>query len=236
MRTRFGIAAGVVTFSILVAGPVMAAGKSYTAADVAKHRTTASCWTIIGSSVYDLTSFIPQHPGGKGAVTSLCGKNGTAAFNGQHGGARTPKATLSRYRIGALEASAAGAAASSSGAGVSGAITAGQVATHDRASDCWTSIDGRVYDLTSFVARHPGGSARIISLCGTDGTAAFAGQHAGSGAAMRALAAYQIGGTGSVARPSASTGPTGTDDDDDDQGEDGDHDDDHHGGQHDEDD
>ena len=164
MRTRFGIAAGVVTFSILVAGPVMAAGKSYTAADVAKHRTTASCWTIIGSSVYDITSFIPQHPGGKGAVTSLCGKNGTAAFNGQHGGARTPKATLSRYRIGALEASAAGAAASSSGAGVSGAITAGQVATHDRASDCWTSIDGRVYNLTSFVTPSRGQRAHHLAV------------------------------------------------------------------------
>jgi cytochrome b involved in lipid metabolism len=93
-----------------------------------------------------------------------------------------------------------------------------------------------VYDLTSFVARHPGGSARIISLCGTDGTAAFTGQHAGSSAALRALGAYQIDGTGSVARPSASTGATGSDANDDDQGEDGDQDREGHGGRHDEDD
>lgn len=234
MRSRLGIVAAVAVSSVLIAGPAVAAGKSYTAADVAKHRTSASCWTIVGSSVYDITSFLSQHPGGKGAVTSLCGKNGTAAFNGQHGGARTPKATLSRFRIGALKTARAGSASPTPSAGSSGAVTTSDVASHDRVGDCWTTINGKVYDLTTFIARHPGGSARIISLCGTDGTAAFTGQHAGSGSALRALAAYQIGGTGSTARPSAPAGATGSAHDDDDQGEDEDGDD--HGRQDHEDD
>jgi hypothetical protein len=36
-------------------------------------------------------------------IKSLCGKNGTAAFTGQHSGQATPATTLAKYRIGALK-------------------------------------------------------------------------------------------------------------------------------------
>jgi cytochrome b involved in lipid metabolism len=52
-----------------------------------------------------------------------------------------------------------------------------EIANHDTKEDCWTTIDGIVYDLTSFVQNHPGGEA-ILTVCGTDGTEAFKNQGA----------------------------------------------------------
>lgn len=53
-----------------------------------------------------------------------------------------------------------------------------EVSKHNSSADCWVAIDGAVYDLTSFITRHPGGSAVISNLCGTDATMAFQSQHA----------------------------------------------------------
>lgn len=206
-RTRLLMAVAIVTLSGIAAQPAGAAEKSYTAADVAKHGTSASCWTIVGNGVYDITPFLSQHPGGRSAVASLCGKDGTAGFNGQHGEARNPRKVLARYRIGKLKKAVTGT--STTTAQVT-AITIEQVALHAAPSDCWTMINGRVYDLTAFVTQHPGGSARIISICGRDGSAAFGGQHSGSNSARRTLAAYELGTNGTAPSNGRSTGSTGS--------------------------
>ena len=68
------------------------------------------------------------------------------------------------------------------------------VAKHNKASDCWTIVDGNVYNLTKFVAKHPGGRKRIIRMCGRDASAAFHGQHSsGSRANTVVLKRYRIG-------------------------------------------
>lgn len=54
-----------------------------------------------------------------------------------------------------------------------------EVALHNNPQDCWTAISGNVYNLTSFINGHPGGSRTIISLCGINGTNAFLNQHQG---------------------------------------------------------
>ncbi len=51
------------------------------------------------------------------------------------------------------------------------------VAKHNTQQDCWAAVDGDVYDLTSWISRHPGGADKIIPLCGTDASAAFRNQH-----------------------------------------------------------
>lgn len=53
--------------------------------------------------------------------------------------------------------------------------TMAEVNTHNSASDCWMAINGKVYNMTSYVPSHPGGAA-IIPFCGLDATDAFAGQ------------------------------------------------------------
>lgn len=66
---------------------------------VAEHATRESCWTVINGGIYDLTSWIPQHPGGEEAILQLCGTDGSALFNGQHGGAARQEAILAGFRI-----------------------------------------------------------------------------------------------------------------------------------------
>lgn len=73
-----------------------------TMAQVAKHNSAASCYTTISGSVYDVTTWINQHPGGKQAILSLCGTDGTAAFTAQHAGQRRPATELASFKIGTL--------------------------------------------------------------------------------------------------------------------------------------
>lgn len=74
-----------------------------------------------------------------------------------------------------------------------GSYTPAEVESHATVNDCWATINGEVYDLTSWVSRHPGGAQAITRLCGTDGTAAFDRQHGGSRAAQAALVLLKIG-------------------------------------------
>jgi cytochrome b involved in lipid metabolism len=76
--------------------------QSYTLAVVATHNSQPSCWTAVNGSVYDVTKWIAQHPGGAQAILSLCGKDGSAAFNNQHGGQRKPENELASFKIGNL--------------------------------------------------------------------------------------------------------------------------------------
>lgn len=73
---------------------------TYNAADLKKHATAKSCWSAINGNVYDLTKWINRHPGGSSVIKGLCGKDGTAGFNGQHGGASRPASELAAYKIG----------------------------------------------------------------------------------------------------------------------------------------
>lgn len=67
-----------------------------------------------------------------------------------------------------------------------------EVAKHASAKDCWTTINGNVYDLTSFVGKHPGGEA-ILKVCGVDGTSLFMDQHGGQAKQENQLAGLEIG-------------------------------------------
>ena len=75
---------------------------SYTLAQVALHANATSCWSAVNGGVYDLTAWIGQHPGGKQAILSICGKDGSAAFNDQHSGQRRPANELASFKIATL--------------------------------------------------------------------------------------------------------------------------------------
>ncbi len=75
----------------------------YSLAEVAAHATVASCWSAINGGVYDLTGWIKNHPGGQQAIVGICGKDGSAAFNGQHGGQAQPMSALASFKIGVLK-------------------------------------------------------------------------------------------------------------------------------------
>lgn len=67
------------------------------------------------------------------------------------------------------------------------------VRKHHTKTNCWTVIGKNVYKLTKFIKKHPGGSKRIIALCGKNGTKAFRGQHGSGGKANSVLKKYKIG-------------------------------------------
>jgi cytochrome b involved in lipid metabolism len=73
-----------------------------TLARVKENNTASSCWSIINGNVYNLTSWISNHPGGKSAITSLCGIDGTSAFNSQHRNESKPESRLTGYLLGKL--------------------------------------------------------------------------------------------------------------------------------------
>lgn len=74
--------------------------KAFTLQEVATHKDATSCWTIIRDGVYDLTSWIEQHPGGAENILKICGKDGTLAFEGQHGGREKQESKLETFLIG----------------------------------------------------------------------------------------------------------------------------------------
>ena len=71
--------------------------------------------------------------------------------------------------------------------------TLSEVAKHSSNSNCWTAINGEVYDVTPFIDQHPGGSGAILFLCGIDGSEAFNNQHGGQNRPANELAGLKIG-------------------------------------------
>lgn len=58
-------------------------------------------------------------------------------------------------------------------------IPLSELAKHDSKDDCWIAYDGKAYDITSFIPRHPGGENKIIPYCGSadEFEKAFTNQH-----------------------------------------------------------
>jgi len=65
------------------AAPVKKSGE-YTVAEVAKHNTKDDVWVIIDGQVLDVTSFLPDHPGGEKAILIYAGRDATEEFNMLH--------------------------------------------------------------------------------------------------------------------------------------------------------
>jgi cytochrome b involved in lipid metabolism len=76
-------------------------------------------------------------------------------------------------------------------------ITLGEVSSRNSEQECWTIVSGSVYDITSYIPRHPGGD-EILLACGTDGTSLFnerktdSGEIIGSGTPHSSGAANQL--------------------------------------------
>ncbi|KAI2788413.1 hypothetical protein POX_e06429 [Penicillium oxalicum] len=58
--------------------------KVFDAAEVAKHNTAESCWVILYGKVYDVTDFLPSHPGGAKIILKLSGKDATEEYDPIH--------------------------------------------------------------------------------------------------------------------------------------------------------
>ncbi|KAL7083466.1 hypothetical protein ACP275_14G164400 [Erythranthe tilingii] len=48
-----------------------------------------------------------------------------------------------------------------------------EVVKHNNHHDCWLIISGKVYDVTAFLADHPGGDETLLDSTGKDATGDF---------------------------------------------------------------
>ncbi|KAG7091170.1 hypothetical protein E1B28_010222 [Marasmius oreades] len=60
--------------------------------DVAVHNNRDSCWVIINQQVYDVTEFLPEHPGGFSIILKYAGRDATRAYVPIH-----PKDALEKH-------------------------------------------------------------------------------------------------------------------------------------------
>ncbi len=68
-----------------------------------------------------------------------------------------------------------------------------EVARHNTATDCWTIVDGFVYDVTSFARRHPGGTENIEKMCGVNASEDYLDEHDGQREPKEWLETLKIG-------------------------------------------
>lgn len=66
--------------------------RQLTGAEVAQHNSRESCWVIIHGHAYDVTEFLPEHPGGPKIILKYAGKDATEEFEPIH-----PPDTLDKY-------------------------------------------------------------------------------------------------------------------------------------------
>ena len=84
------------------ASPTPPSSDGYSMAQVRTNNSATSCWAVINGSVYNLTTWINSHPGGSGAIISLCGTDATSAFTSKHGSKSGPNSQLAGFRLGPL--------------------------------------------------------------------------------------------------------------------------------------
>ncbi|MCR4330975.1 MAG: hypothetical protein NUV49_03815 [Patescibacteria group bacterium] len=63
-----------------VPGTLVSKPRILNAAAVLLHSTASDCWLIINSKVYNVTSYLSEHPGGAASIITYCGKEATATF------------------------------------------------------------------------------------------------------------------------------------------------------------
>jgi L-lactate dehydrogenase (cytochrome) len=63
-----------------------------TGLEVAKHSSKESCWVILHGKAYDVTEFLPEHPGGPSIILKYAGKDATHEYEPIH-----PPDTVDKY-------------------------------------------------------------------------------------------------------------------------------------------
>ncbi|XP_059620412.1 cytochrome b5 [Phlebotomus argentipes] len=75
--------------------------KLYTLAEVAKHNSNKTTWIVIHNSIYDVTEFLNEHPGGEEVLLEQAGREATEAFE-DVGHSSDAREMMKKFKIGEL--------------------------------------------------------------------------------------------------------------------------------------
>lgn len=75
--------------------------QQFTMSDVAKHNTKNDCWFVIDNSIYDVSNFISNHPGGI-IIAQGCGKDASKLFHAVENHQSKALRMLNEWKIGEL--------------------------------------------------------------------------------------------------------------------------------------
>uniref|UniRef100_A0A1A9WQP8 Cytochrome b5 n=1 Tax=Glossina brevipalpis TaxID=37001 RepID=A0A1A9WQP8_9MUSC len=83
----------------------MAAGddvcKLFSCKQVSEHNNNKSSWLIIHNNVYDVTTFLNEHPGGEEVLLELAGKEATEYFE-DVGHSSDAREMMKKYKVGEI--------------------------------------------------------------------------------------------------------------------------------------
>ncbi|XP_038884358.1 cytochrome b5 [Benincasa hispida] len=76
----------------------------YSIQEVSQHSSNDDCWIIIDGKVYDLTSYLDEHPGGDDVIVAATGRDATDDFE-DAGHSKDARELMEKFYIGMLDTS-----------------------------------------------------------------------------------------------------------------------------------
>lgn len=103
---RIGTVAGGLVLVFASLAPASAADTVYTLEEVSKHDVETDCWSVVRGRVYDLTTWISQHPHGTAEIIAMCGRDATGEYESEHLSNEAAKTAIAKFPIGYLPSAA----------------------------------------------------------------------------------------------------------------------------------
>ncbi|XP_075496554.1 cytochrome b5 [Primulina tabacum] len=76
--------------------------KLFTMEEASEHNTSEDCWVVIDGKVYDVTTYLEEHPGGDDILLEVTGKDATDEFE-DAGHSKTARELMGQFFIGELD-------------------------------------------------------------------------------------------------------------------------------------
>ncbi|CAH1439285.1 unnamed protein product [Lactuca virosa] len=78
--------------------------KLYTMQEASEHNSAGDCWVVIDGKVYDVSSYLEEHPGGDDVLLQVTGKDATDEFE-DAGHSKTARELMESFFVGELDTS-----------------------------------------------------------------------------------------------------------------------------------